>query len=101
VVEHELAAFNPDLVRRPRLIVGSKLDAALPERQAELRTEAGRRGLPYLEISSATHRGTAELVRELRARLDEVDRARSAAEAESRRAGADRPAGGAPEGGAA
>lgn len=74
VVERELAAFNPDLLRRPRLIVGSKLDAASPARQAELRSEAERGGHPYLEISSATHSGIAELIVELRRRLDEADR---------------------------
>src|SRR5262249_24064450 len=36
-VERELASFDPDLVLRPRLVVGSKLDSALPERREELR----------------------------------------------------------------
>lgn len=79
VVERELAAFNPELVERPRLIVGSKLDAASPARQEELRREAEARGLPYLEISSATHRGISELVVALRRRLDETDRAAASA----------------------
>jgi GTPase len=71
VVEREMAAFNDDLPRRPRLIVGSKLDAVLPERREELRAAAGERGLPYLEISSATGEGVRPLVRELRRLLDE------------------------------
>lgn len=61
-VERELGAFNPDLLRRPRLLVGSKLDAALPERRAELEAAARERGLPYLEISSATGEGLPRLV---------------------------------------
>lgn len=64
-VERELGAFDPDLLARPRVIVGSKRDAALPERQAELARAAGERGLPYLEISAATGQGTRELVAEL------------------------------------
>ena len=68
-VERELAAFNPELLARPRLIVGSKLDAALPERREELRRQAGERGLPYLEISSATGEGVPRLVSELSRRL--------------------------------
>ena len=40
-VERELAAFNPELMERPRLIVGSKLDAAVPERREELRRRRG------------------------------------------------------------
>ena len=69
VVEHELGAFNPELMTRPRLIVGSKLDAALPERQEELRRAAAERGLPYLEISAATNQGIHPLVSELARRL--------------------------------
>jgi GTP-binding protein len=75
-VETELRAFNEELLQRPRLIAGSKLDAALPERREALRREAGRRGLPYMEISSATHEGIpaliAELARGLRASREEA-----------------------------
>ncbi len=75
-VEAELGAFNEELLQRPRLIAGSKLDAALPERREALRREAEARGLPYLEISSATHEGIpaliAELARGLRASREEA-----------------------------
>jgi GTPase len=71
-VEGELGAFDPDLLARPRVIVGSKLDAALPGRQAELARAAGERGLPYLEISAATGQGTRELVAELARLLAEA-----------------------------
>jgi GTP-binding protein len=68
-VETELRAFNEELLRRPRLIVGSKMDSAIPERQEELRRKAEERGLPYLEISSATNEGIAPLIAELSRRL--------------------------------
>jgi GTP-binding protein len=68
-VEGELEAFNPDLVERPRLVVGSKADAARDERRDELRAAAAERGLPYLEISSATGAGLQTLLRELSRRL--------------------------------
>jgi len=68
-LEHELEAFNPDLLRRTRLVVGSKLDAALQERREALRRAAARRRLPFFEISSATREGLRELVDELRQRL--------------------------------
>jgi GTPase len=68
-VERELAVFDPDLVRRPRLVVGSKLDSALPERQAALSAAAAARSLPYLEISAATGQGIDRLVAELARRL--------------------------------
>ncbi len=69
VVEHELGAFNPELMTRPRLIVGSKLDAVRPERREELRRAAEERGLPYLEISAATNQGIHPLISELARRL--------------------------------
>ena len=68
-VERELAAFEASLLGRPRLVVGSKLDSAVPERQAELRQAAAARSLPYLEISSATHEGVDRLVIEMEERL--------------------------------
>ncbi|MFL6196387.1 MAG: GTPase ObgE [Thermoanaerobaculia bacterium] len=73
-VEKELGAFNAELMDRPRLIVGSKLDAALPERREELQRAARERGLAYREISSATHQGTAELVSDLSRRLEATRR---------------------------
>jgi GTPase len=69
-VEHELAAFNPELMERPRLIVGSKLDAAVAERREELRRAAGERDLPYMEISAVTGEGVPRLISELARRLE-------------------------------
>ncbi|MEA2599192.1 MAG: GTPase [Acidobacteriota bacterium] len=82
VVEHELGAFNPELMTRPRLIVGSKLDSALPERQEELRRAADERGLPYFEISSATNEGVKRLVGELAQRLQSTAKAQAPETAE-------------------
>ena len=71
-VEHELAAFNPELLERPRLLVGSKLDAALPGRREELRRAAAERGLAYREISSATGEGIPGLISDLSRRLQKT-----------------------------
>ncbi|HEX5714606.1 MAG TPA: GTPase ObgE [Thermoanaerobaculia bacterium] len=68
-VERELAAFKEELMERPRLIVGSKLDSALPERREELRQAAEERGLFHMEISSATNEGIHALIAELARRL--------------------------------
>jgi GTP-binding protein len=70
-VERELAAFKEELMDRPRLIVGSKLDSALPERQEELRLAAKERGLFHMEISSATNEGIPALIAELSRRLQQ------------------------------
>jgi len=68
-VERELAAFKEELMERPRLIVGSKLDSALLERREELRQAAKERGLFHMEISSATNEGIHALIAELARRL--------------------------------
>ncbi len=69
-VEGELVASHPDLLSRHRFLVGSKLDAARPERRRALAAEAQKRSLPYLEISSVTGAGVRELVAAIRRRLE-------------------------------
>lgn len=69
----ELEAFDPDLLQRPRLLVGSKLDAAREARSEALQTAAEVRGLLYLEISSATGQGIPELLHALRRLLSETE----------------------------
>ena len=71
-IEAELEAFNPELLERPRLLVGSKSDAAREERREELVAAAEERGLPYFEISSATGDGVKPLLHELVVRLNEI-----------------------------
>ena len=69
-VDAELRAFDPELGERARILVGSKRDAARPERRAELEKLARERGLDYLEISSATGDGVERLIREIGKYLD-------------------------------
>lgn len=69
-IERELAAFDPELLERPRILVGSKIDAASSERRGALRGAAEERGLPYFEISAVTHDGVDALLAELRKLLD-------------------------------
>ncbi len=68
-IERELEAFNPELLKRSRLVAGSKLDAAIPERRQQLRDAAAERGLAYFEISAVTGSGLGELIGEMRQRL--------------------------------
>lgn len=72
-IENELQAFKPELLTRSRVVVGSKLDAAIPERRRTLQAAASHRGLPYLEVSSATRSGLNELISTLRLRLREAE----------------------------
>lgn len=81
-IEKELGAFRQELLDRPRLIVGSKADAGLPERRQGLRAAAAERGAPYFEISSVTGEGLAVALRELARRLAEAKRAEGAEDSE-------------------
>ncbi len=69
-IERELESFDPGLLERERIVVGSKLDAADAERGSELADAARQRDLPYLAVSSVTHAGLAELVARLADELD-------------------------------
>jgi GTP-binding protein len=71
IVEKELGAFEPELLERQRLLVGSKLDAARDDRRSELEQLARQRELPYFEISSATGVGIDALIIEIGRRLEE------------------------------
>ena len=65
-IEGELEAFDPGLLERPRLLIGSKLDSALEDRRTELQRAAAERGLSYHEISAATHDGLKALEHDIR-----------------------------------
>jgi len=68
-VERELGSFNPELLDRQRLVVGTKLDAAVDARRQELERAVGERGLPYFEISAVSGAGVKELVAAIRLAL--------------------------------
>lgn len=66
VLRKELAAFSPDLARRPEIVAMSKAD--LPDAQAayaELKPEFDKLGVEFYLISSATHAGVGELLNAL------------------------------------
>ena len=70
-IERELAEFDAGLLERSRLVVGSKVDAAISTRREGLRQVAERRRLDYFEVSSVTGEGVEALVRQLQQRLRE------------------------------
>jgi GTPase len=65
VVAHELELHSQTLAGKPRLICGSKLDAALERNSKKLRAYAKRHGFDYHEISAVTGNGVRELIRRL------------------------------------
>jgi GTP-binding protein len=74
---HELNAFSPELVRKPRIIAGSKTDLeGAPERLETLREKYGGQGLPHervLGISVFTGEGLSELTAAIGALVDRLD----------------------------
>jgi GTP-binding protein len=63
VLERELEEFSPEVAARPRALVASKVDAVSePARVESIRRAAGKRGLPFFEVSAATRKGLDKLV---------------------------------------
>jgi len=61
-VEGELAAYNPALLERPRLLAANKIDLPHAEGLAALQPAAGARGLRLLPVSAATGENIPALV---------------------------------------
>jgi GTPase len=82
IIERELAAFSPDLAKKPMIVVATKLDATTNlEHLEELRAFAAKRGLEFHSISSATGAGIVELVRAMADALDRIPKPAATAEA--------------------
>ena len=77
IIEHELAAFSPELAEKPMIVVATKLDATTDrDHLDELRDFAAKRGLEFHAISSATGEGIVELVRAMADALDRIPKPR-------------------------
>ncbi len=64
-INEELARYSPELASRPQIVVGNKCDICDDEeRKAAFRRYVTDLGLPYREISAATHEGIRELIDE-------------------------------------
>jgi GTPase len=65
VIARELALYSQTLTQKPRIIVGSKLDSAVPGNSEKLRAYAQKNGYEYHEISAVVGDGVRDLVRML------------------------------------
>lgn len=61
VITEELASFDPELPKRPTILVASKADVANPDKLKKLTTYAKRRKLPLYPISAVTGEGVDAL----------------------------------------
>ena len=81
VIEHELAAFSPELAKKPMIVVATKLDATTHrEHLDDLRDFAAQRGLEFHAVSSASGEGIVELVRSMANALERIPKMASGAE---------------------
>jgi len=70
VIMTELAAFSEDLVKKPMIVIATKIDAAQdPDRVKQLERLARKRKLPFLKISSVTGEGIDRLKRAMAERI--------------------------------
>ncbi|MDE6798479.1 MAG: GTPase ObgE [Ruminococcus sp.] len=70
VINAELAKFNAELAERPQIVAGNKSDMATEEQIENFRQYIEEKGLPFFCISSATTKGTSELVKKISEILD-------------------------------
>ncbi len=63
VIARELGLHSQTLAEKPRIIVGSKIDSAVPGNSEKLRAYAQKNGFQYHEISAVVGDGVRELVR--------------------------------------
>jgi GTP-binding protein len=64
-IARELGLYSPDLAAKPRIVCGTKIDAAIEGNSEKLREWAARNGHEYHEISAVVGEGVKELVRKL------------------------------------
>jgi len=74
VIEAEIREYSQELAARPCLLAFNKMDLMPPDALLQrLRRRAEEKGLPWIEISTATGAGLQELIRAVFRMLREVD----------------------------
>ena len=68
-IESELAEHNPDLPRKPVIVVAAKMDVADPVKLQKLEQWCGQNSLDMIRISSVTGEGLEELKRSILRKL--------------------------------
>jgi GTP-binding protein len=73
LINHELARHNPELMRKPQLVVLTKIDISeVRERLDAVRAAFTADGIPTLAISAVTGEGLKELVAEVARELEKL-----------------------------
>ena len=65
IINHELAAFNPELAKRPMLVAGNKCDLATDEQIEEFRRFTEEKGYAFFPIMAPIRHGVDELLNKI------------------------------------
>ncbi len=68
-INFELECFNPELAKRPQIVVGNKIDLATEEQRNEFREYIEKQGLEYFEMCAPIQEGTKEVINAAAAKL--------------------------------
>ena len=68
-INFELERFNPELAKRPQIVVGNKIDLATEEQRNEFREYIEKQGLEYFEMCAPIQEGTEEVINAAAAKL--------------------------------
>ena len=74
IVDNELSLYSEDLAKRPKLVVGNKIDI-LPEHELrieKIRDYFAKREIPFFVISAATKKGLKPLLRFVGQKVQEI-----------------------------
>ena len=72
-INAELRQYSPELADRPMIVAGNKVDIAENREGLEtLKAHVEKLGLPFFELSAASHQGTTELMWEAARRLQDL-----------------------------
>ncbi|PYS97741.1 MAG: GTPase ObgE [Acidobacteria bacterium] len=71
IINRELAGYDPELAKRPQVVVATKIDSLdEPERLESLKRQAEKDGKPFFAISAVANIGVQDLVFEVAKLLD-------------------------------
>jgi len=77
LINAELAAYNPELAKRPQVIAANKMDVLIEEDQQEilkkLKETFEPQGIPVLAISAVSGKGMKELLYHVKGMLNKLD----------------------------
>ncbi len=68
-INFELERFNPELAKRPQIVVGNKIDLATEEQRNEFKEYIEKQGLEYFEMCAPIQEGTKEVINAAAAKL--------------------------------